>query len=640
MASPLTVSPSGLAKVGGSVSPAPTIAYPATSSGANTALAPGQFSNASPLPAPAPKPTTSTPKVTPVVSPAPAINQVSQAKQIVTNANSTSQNLYNTTNGFVTPYGLSQGAKPVQPGDPANSQNSNTANTNSNNTTDSNTPEQQLLNTPEAGNQFIYGPGGSRTEVPVGSTLPAGYSSSAPSVQDTAVTNSGSSIKQMGDGTYGLYGIDGNYIGASSADQFNNIKSGQAALKSFNDFLATGGTSLNPAQQSQIAAVQGTYAALIAQQQVTNANATGVSTVAENMYGMGNTISGQGEITATVNDGLQKIATLTSKMNSDIANMTQGFEKDNLDLVKTGYDAYQTSSKALQDSIDTFQATVQKQQQKITDDQASVNNAYAKKYFDTTTPILPTDTAAQVQAKLQTSPSYMQDQKTKQGQVDQNVLDGMLKIYNKTGAIPAGIGNASMELKKAFYAAIGGNTNLVDEAAVNKAALGAATSALKTQQTQYEATKTSIGTLKSSMDRVDKYLAPLVDTGSPLLNGPLRDASGKILGSTTYSAFENEINTIASEYAKIITGASASIAGVSVQSVDDIKTALNDKITVGQLQTVLDAMRQDSNARLVSQQSTINQIGSDIKDLGNTSSSSGSSSSSDTSGITSGWAGF
>lgn len=562
---------------------------------------------------------------TSVVSPAPALNQVTQAKQIV-NAGGLTQTEADTRDAAATT------DMKFLPGSGKPNPNYNDPNKNApvNNTT-STSAEDAILNTPDTGNHFAYKPDGTRIEIPINTDVPDGYSVNKPVVVNTATLSTGSTIKQMGDGSYGLYGVDGTYIGASTPEQFNAITAGQTALKAFNDFMITGGTTLNSAQTAQLSGVKDQYAALIKKQETLNANTTGATTIAENMYGMGNTLTGQGVITDTVNQGIAKIADLTSKMNSDVANMTQGFEKDNLDLVKAGFDSYQTNSKNLQSSIDNFQSEVSKQQDKITQDQASINNAFAKKYPDTTTPILPTDTADQVVAKLQTSPGYLQDQKTKAGTVDQNVLDGMLKIYNKTGAIPAGMGNASVALKKAFYAALGGDTNLVDDATANATALSAAKGALKTQETQYEATKTSIGTLKSSMDRVGKYLQPLIDTGSPVLNGPLRDAAGKGMGSTTYSAFENEINTIATEYGKIITGASASIAGVSVQSVEDIKVALNTKITVAQLQTVLDAMRQDVNARLISQKGTIDQITSDVHDLGNTITSSSSSTSTPTS---------
>jgi hypothetical protein len=99
--------------------------------------------------------------------------------------------------------------------------------------------------------------------------------------------------------------------------------------------------------------------------------------------------------------------------------------------------------------------------------------------------------------------------------------------------------------------------------------------------------------------------------------------SGTVLGSTTYNAFQNEMNTIATEYAKVIEGSSASIAGVSVSGPDEIKKAFNDTVTVGQLDSVLSAMKQDMNARLVSQQSTITQIKSDILQMGNVSTSAG-----------------
>lgn len=579
-----------------------------TSTDAITALKPGQYDNA-----------TSITKPTSVVSGSSATNQVNQAKNIVSTAGSSAQSLYNPVNGFVTPYGLSQGAKPIQAGDPAMP----------NNTSDNNqntpTPEETIANSPDTGNQFYYDPQGNRVELPVGSTPPDGYTTNPPAVADTATTSTGASIKQMANGSYGLYGVDGKYIGPSNSDSFYAIKSGQQALKAFNDFLSSGGTTLNSAQQAQLSSVKDQYAALIQQQETTNANAAGGATIAQNLYGMGNTLTGHGIITNTINNGLAAIGTLTSKMNGDIANMTLGFDKDNLALVKAGFDSYQTNSANLQNSIDTFQATVNKQQAQLASNLSDVNNSFARKYPDTTTPILSTDTPDVLQAKLQTSPSYIQDQKTKSGVVDQNVLDGMLKIYNKTGTIPAGMGNASVELKKAFYAAIGGAPALADEATTNAAALNAAKKSLATQQTQYNATQTSIGAMKPALDLVLQDTNKLGKTGVPIANEYLQWLQGKIAGNSDITALNTAILTAANEYGKIVTGAAASIAGVTVSGANDVKNLLNSSMTTGQIESVIDTMKQDSNFRLNSYQSTLNQIKGDITELGNSSSSSSSS---------------
>lgn len=452
-----------------------------------------------------------------------------------------------------------------------------------------------------------------------------GYSSQNPQtrkdVSATANTGNGVQYKQFSDGSYGRYDAAGNFS-PTTAQAFSDAKQ-QEGVKSKIDSILNGSFVLPQNQQAQLTGIQAKYADLIAKQETENANVTGATTIAENLYGLGNTLTGKGVITKAVNDGIAKVATLQASLANDLATMTSAFEKDDMAMLKDSWDSYQSNQADIQNEIDATAAKVQAEQDKLDAKYEAYALQQSAKYADAG--ILPTDTPQEVDRKKQeNSQIYKQEASTKSGVVDQDVLDGMLKIYNKTGSIPAGMGNASVELKKAFYAAIGGDTNLTDDATANKAALGAATKALATQQNQYNATQTSIGTLKSSMNRVEGYLKPLADTGSPLLNKPLRALSGKVLGNKEYSGFQNEINTVANEYAKIISGASASIAGVSVQGVEDIKKALNDNVTAGQLETVLDAMRQDVNARLTTQKGVIDQVTRDIHDIGTTPTSNSS----------------
>lgn len=593
---------------------------------------------------------------TPVVSSNGAANTASNIKtNIIAPAvqaqTQKAQALYDTATGFVTPYGLSQGAKPVQAGDPAMAKTGNTGTGSGVGTTTfgnsptpaptTNTLEQaqtdavlhpdqtQLYNLSNGQQEWV-----DNSKVTNGTAT--GYSATNPTAMgavSTAVGNNGETYKQFPDGTYGMFDASGNYVTAANSAQFQAAQDTQTATTALNN--AKNGI-YSPTQQAQIDAITSQYQTLLDKQSVINANTTGGTTIAENRSGLGNQTIGQQQITKTITDGVTALATLTSQRDTAIAQMKSAFETDDMNALKSAYDIYNTSSQNIQTQLNKIQTDLQtaKTKQEVSDQ--SFATTMASKYGDTTDPIDPyNDDKNAVLQKLKTSPSYIADQNTKAGTVDQDVLDGMLKIYNKTGGIPAAVGTASIALKKAFYAAIGGNTNLADDATTNKAALGAATKALNTQQTQYSATQTSIGTLKSSMDRLENYVKPLVDSGSPLLNKTLRSLSGNVLGSQNYSAFQNEMNTIATEYAKILNGASASISGVSVSSVDDIKKAFNESVTTGQLETVLDAMKQDVNARLVSQKSTINQITSDIHDLGNgstTTSSSGTSSS--TSGTT------
>jgi hypothetical protein len=459
---------------------------------------------------------------------------------------------------------------------------------------------------------------------PADGSTPPGYSTQNPMTR-TDVTQSvdgpgGITYKQFSDGTYGRFDLStGGYTQANSADfqlasQYNEANTAFENLKN---------GILTPTQQSLIDGVKSQYEALIKSQMTMNANITGVQSTFQNLLGMGNNPIGQGVVTQTVNAGIDRINDLQAKEAAALADMQSSFQSDDVASLKNAFDEYTTSQQNVQKTLEDMQAQINEQQTK----QDAAFQSYAlqqsAKYGDAG--ILPTDTPTQVdQKKAQNSAIYQQEVKTKTGQVDADVLDGMLSIYNKTGTIPAGMGNASLALKTAFYAAIGGNHNLVDQASLNSSAIKAAQNSLNTQQTQLSANQTAVTALKPSIMRLQQYVKPLVDTGSPLLNKPLRDLQGQVLGANSYTAFENEINVVATEYAKILSGASASIGGVSVSSVDDVEKALNDNVTLGQLNTELDAINQDVNARLVGQQGTVNQLQSDIYQIGQNESTSGS----------------
>ncbi len=498
------------------------------------------------------------------------------------------------------------------------------------------TPEEQVANTPAPGNMYVYDRStGARTEIPV--NQPLSSSQTMTDVTNASAQNSVSTgsltIKQFGDGTYGTFdNTTGKYVGGATAVDFNNAK---GANKAQQDLLAiqNGTYPLTAGQQAQIDDVKNYYDDLIEHQKVINANVTGNTTGLQNLYGVGGSVIGMSAINKSIADGQAKIAELDRKMTDAVNGLTSALQNENLNVVKTLYETYKQGVDDKQKAIDTLHTEITNAAKTQAAEIASVNDSYARKYIDTTTPILPSDTPAEVQAKLQTSPTYLQDQKTKAGTVDQDVLDGMLTVYKKTGLVPAGMGNASVALKKAFYAAIGNTPALADEATKNKAALTAATSALTNQQTQLSATQTSAETMKKSLDLVSEYENKVDKSGVPLIDKYILWTQGKAQGNADTAALNAAITTAATEYAKIMSGASASIAGVTVSSADDVKRVLDSSMSKGQIAAVISVMKQDANFRLTSQQGTVNQIQSDISDLGNTTTggnSSGGSSSGST----------
>lgn len=227
------------------------------------------------------------------------------------------------------------------------------------------TPEQQIADTPDTGNQWIYDAQGNKSQVPIGSALPTGYSTTNPTtgpttpVTDTTTDPVGNVIKQLSDGTYAKYNVAGAYVGPASSSDFTQSKNGESLLNSINE-VANGTYPLTANQQAQVDGIKQQFASLIAAQQVANANLTGGTTVAENLYGMGNTLTGLGEIKGTVDSGLAKIADLNSKLASSVAQMEAGFQTDDMTLLKGAYDTYTATVQARQSELDTIQAAAAK----------------------------------------------------------------------------------------------------------------------------------------------------------------------------------------------------------------------------------------------------------------------------------------
>lgn len=223
------------------------------------------------------------------------------------------------------------------------------------------TPEQQMLNQPDAGFQFVYDKAtGERSQVPVGSALPSNSTSldvkNAPAADTVTSADGNITFKKLSDGTYGKYDTtSGQYVGMSNQTQFDIMKTGQAAKTAY-DSAITNGALLNANQVAQIQGIKDTYARLLDQQAKDNANSTGGATVAQNLYGIGNTAMGTGAIKGVIDAGAAKIADLNSRMNSDVAKMTAAFQSENTADLKDAYQSFVANSSSLQKAIDTQHA--------------------------------------------------------------------------------------------------------------------------------------------------------------------------------------------------------------------------------------------------------------------------------------------
>lgn len=254
-------------------------------------------------------------------------------------------------------------ATTLPPDDPSNKYNTATGQLNPKYVDPNTTKTTTDTNNANPGYKFAYDPvTGTQTQIPTEDD-PATYGLSATNPTlgpTTAVTSqvndtTGNTYKQFADGTYGRFDASGKYVGTASSQDYQNAQDATGLLSSLHQ-LANGSYPLTADQQAQVAGLQGVYAQLIQEQKVANENLTGGTTVAMNLYGMGNSIAGLGIIKGTVDSGLAKIADLNNKLVAAVAQMKSGFQKDNYDMVKGAYDEYAQAAKDKQAQLDKITA--------------------------------------------------------------------------------------------------------------------------------------------------------------------------------------------------------------------------------------------------------------------------------------------
>lgn len=233
---------------------------------------------------------------------------------------------------------------------------------------------KDAANTPDAGFQFAYDANGNKQQVQQGAPLAPGLSFNAPAdptksghtVVDSAQNpNTGGTYQQYSDGTYGLTDASGNFVNSISSQDFQNAKSSDPTvisqqIASALASLKSGSVPLTGPQEAQINALQGQLASQIAEQTKANANFVGGTTIAENLYGMGNSLAGLGAIKGAVDAGVAAISKLQNDSAVAIAKMTDEFDQENYTEAYQQYTALQTANKGIQDHIDNLQAAAVK----------------------------------------------------------------------------------------------------------------------------------------------------------------------------------------------------------------------------------------------------------------------------------------
>ena len=196
---------------------------------------------------------------------------------------------------------------------------------------------------------------------------------------------------------------------------------------------------------------------------------------------------------------------------------------------------------------------------------------------------------------------------------NQGAINSEVESYKVTGIIPP-LKNVAQS--NAFWNAVGQDQSIIGDAQASKAILAAGKKSLGTQQTQLDATKTSINTVDKQLDLVLSNLHKVDRSGVPLINRYKNFIAGNYSGDKDVTALNNSIQTASAEFAKILSGSSASIAGSTVDAQHSAAALINSAMNSGQLETVINQMKKEGQFRLSSQKGVIDDITQRLRSMG------------------------
>lgn len=175
-------------------------------------------------------------------------------------------------------------------------------------------------------------------------------------------------------------------------------------------------------------------------------------------------------------------------------------------------------------------------------------------------------------------------------------LDMVANQFAMTGQmVPMGMGKQATGMRTKIYnraAEIYSGLNLADQAAAFKANQAALTR-LTQQAAAIEAFEsTAVKNLQVMIEQAKN----IVDTGSPLLNRPLRTIDEKALGSPQMAAFNTARRVVVPEFARII--ANPNLTGVlSNQARNEIDELMRGDATMNQILATSRILMRDANNR-------------------------------------------
>jgi hypothetical protein len=194
-------------------------------------------------------------------------------------------------------------------------------------------------------------------------------------------------------------------------------------------------------------------------------------------------------------------------------------------------------------------------------------------------------------------------------QLTPEALDMAAINFAQTGVMPQmGMGNASARTAIINRAAqIAPNVDL----AGNKADYSANTNSLKRLTAQNDSVTAFENTALKNLDTFLNTAKEVLDTGSPMLNRPLRELSDSVVGSEKQAAFNTAKRVAINEIAKVLTNPGSN-AALSDSARKEIEELIKPSATLGQIYAAANLLKQDMENRKTSNDEQIKAIRSRI----------------------------
>ena len=180
------------------------------------------------------------------------------------------------------------------------------------------------------------------------------------------------------------------------------------------------------------------------------------------------------------------------------------------------------------------------------------------------------------------------------------------QMYAQTGQLPAGMRSPGMSAG-ILNTAAGSNPSVVPNIAGNKAAYQANTQSLDSLQKNFDQVTAFENTAGKNLDLFLKTAKPVLDSGSPWINRPLRAVDSGALGSADLAAFNTARQTAVTEIAKVLNSSNAS--GVLSDSArHEVEGLIGPSATLKQIYSAANILRQDMANRHQAYQQQIGEI--------------------------------